>query len=66
MNKYRKQNTHTPAYDGVDPEELLLLSKCENKQSLEVQALHKQPEEIGQDAVLEERYCRFTLHLMDR
>lgn len=59
-------HTHlTPAYATVQPEELSLLCKGEYQQSLQVQALYKKPEEVGQDTVLEESHCCFTRYLMD-
>lgn len=59
-------HTHlTPAYASVQPEEFSLLSKGEYQQSLQVQALYKKPEEVGQDTVLEESHRCFTFYLMD-
>lgn len=40
-----------------------VLGEDDDKQRVEVQTLHQQPEEVGHDEVLEEHEAGFTSHL---
>lgn len=53
----------TPADGGVDPEELPGLSKGKEQQSLQVQRLHQQPGEVGQNTPVEEHHGGFAPRL---
>lgn len=50
----RNGGTPTPADEDVPPKVFLLEDEGESQQSLQVHALHQQPEVVGQDAELEE------------
>lgn len=60
------QNIHpdlTPSYECIPPEECSLVGKGEDQKCLQKQALHQEPEEVGQDTILEERHRSLTPHL---
>lgn len=66
VNKLKVFSAPTPSYEGVPPEECSLVGKSENQKGLKKQAFHEEPEEIGQDTVLEECHRSLTPHLTGR
>ncbi len=52
----------TPADEHVD-DKVSILREDDNKQSVKVETLHQQPEEVGHDEVLEKHQTGFTSHL---
>lgn len=52
----------TPANESVE-DEVFVLREDGNEQSVEVQRLHQEPEEVSHDEVLEEHQAGLTAHL---
>lgn len=55
----------TPADEHVD-DEVSVLGEDDDEQSVEVETLHQQPEEVGHDEVLEKHQTGFTSHLKQK
>lgn len=53
----------TPTDEDVAPEVLPLREEGDGQQSVEVEALHQQPEEARHDAIMEENHHCFAAHL---
>lgn len=54
----------TPADEHVD-NKVSVLREDDDEQSVEVETLHQQPEEVGHDEVLEKHQTGFTSHLKE-
>ena len=54
---------HTPPYQNIPPEVLLLREEWDSQQGVKVQTLHQEPEIAGHDAILEEHDHHLAAHL---
>lgn len=54
---------HTPTNQDVPPEVFPLGKEGDGQQSVEVEALHQQPEETRHDAIMEENHHCFAAQL---